>query len=196
MFTKLYNAKNCVHVKLILCKATKKATMEDKEATFISSSNGWQSNRNYFPLRQGTSWYKEILNSCKHQIRIELPMGPWEHWWLIFCLTSWLNTCQKIAQRMIFASWNVVLSSAEFFRYDPHFLLRFTSGLRACSILITSLLAVCRYIALEGNYVDKDNLPCRHVKLSNCAKILLDRYARTCYNRTFHVLKLLKLRFC
>ena len=31
--------KNYAHVKLILCKATKKATMEDKETTSISSSD-------------------------------------------------------------------------------------------------------------------------------------------------------------
>ena len=45
-------------------------------------------------------------------------------------------------------------------------------------------------------YIDKDNLPCRLVKLSNCAKIILDRHTCTCYNQTFHLLKLLKLCFC
>ena len=31
---------NCARVKLSLCKATKKATMEDEETTSISSSDG------------------------------------------------------------------------------------------------------------------------------------------------------------
>ena len=35
-----YNVKNCIHVKLILCKTTKKATMEDEVASFTSSSDG------------------------------------------------------------------------------------------------------------------------------------------------------------
>ena len=56
----------------------------------------------------------------------------------------------KIEQRTII-SWYVVLSSADYFRYDPRFLLRFTSGLRACSILVTSLFTcMAIYLALES----------------------------------------------
>ena len=58
------------------------------------------------------------------------------------------NTCQEIEQRTILVSLNVVLSSAEYFPYAPHFLLYFTSGLRACSILVTFLLAAA--MAIEG----------------------------------------------
>ena len=58
-------------------------------------------------------------------------------------------------------------------------------------------LSVC-CMPLYGTwrYIDEGNLPCRLVKLSNCAKILLDRHTRACYSQTFHMLKLLKLRFC
>ena len=54
--------------------------------------------------------------------------------------TSRLNSCQKREQWTIFVSWNYVyvLSAAEYFRYAPLFLLRFTSALRASSILAFS----------------------------------------------------------
>ena len=129
----------------------------------------------------------------KHSIRTELPMGS--------CHID--NRCRhhrgilakKKELRTIIVSCNVVLSSSEYFRYNPHFLLRFTSGLLACSILITSLLAACRYMTLEGILI---KAIC-HVDLSSCPaaqKILLDQHTCTCYNRTLHMLKLLKLHFC
>ena len=67
----------------------------------------------------------------------------------ILSASRWMNyTCQKIVQRMIFVSWNIDLSSAKYFRYAPRFLLCSTSGLRDCSIFVTSLLAAA--MALEG----------------------------------------------
>ena len=78
--------KNCAHVKLVSCKATKNATIEGEETTSISTSDGWRSNRNYFQLRYEISWYKEIYMELKRQIRTELPMGPCQHWRSTFCL--------------------------------------------------------------------------------------------------------------
>ena len=106
------------------------------------------------------------------------------------------NTCQKVERRTIFVHWNVVLSSAEYFQYNPHFLLRFTSGLQVSLQYPHHLSVGCMPLYGTWRYIDKDNLPCRLVKLSNSAKILLDQHTRTCYNQTFHILKLLKLRSC
>ena len=119
--------------------------------------------------------------------------GTVPHWQSM--QTSPWNTCQKKELRTIIVSCNIVLSSSEYFRYNPHFLLRFTSGLLACSILISSVLAACRYMTLEGILI---KAIC-HVDLSSCPaaqKILLDQHTCTCYNRTLHMLKLLKLHFC
>ena len=148
--------------------------MEDEETT-ISSSNGWWSNRNYFQLHQGRSWYKEIWNSSiKYELNCQWYHPNTDDRYSV-CIT--VEYLPKIEQRTIIVSWNVVLSSAEYFRYNPHFLLQFTSGLWACSILVTALdlLAACRYMALKQN-----NLPCRPVKVSNCTKILLNWHA--CYD--------------
>ena len=163
--------------------------MGDKVITITSSCvRGHLDINKYGTQASSTNW---ITNGTVPTLTID-----------ILSASRW-NTCQKIQQRTIFFSWNVVLPSAEYFRYDPCFSLCFTSGLRACSVLVTSLLVACRYMALEGILIK--TICHRLVKLSNCAKILLDRRTRTCYSRTFHVLKLLystkimfllKLCFC
>ena len=119
---------------------TIKATMEDRETTSISVSEWWRSNRNYFKLRQGISciYIKkyEIQPSNTNSIAKEtVPTLTID----ILSTSRW-NTCQKREQSAIFVSWNYisVLSAAEYFRDAPIFLLRFTSAMRASSILAPS----------------------------------------------------------
>ena len=100
--------KNCVHVKLASCKATKKATMEDEETTSISTSDGWRSNLNY-------------TSSCVMELKRQIwTNGTVPTMTIDILSASWWNTC-KIQQTTIFVSWNVVLCSAEYFRYNPRF---------------------------------------------------------------------------
>ena len=147
-------------VKFVSYKATKKAAMENEETTSISSSDGWRSNcdRWYLDIKK----YKTQASNTNWIANGTVPTSM-----INFLSASQCNTCQIIKQRTIFVSWNVVLCSAEYFRYNPRFFLRFVSGLRACSVLVTTLFAAC-------------------------AKILLDWHTCTCYNQRFHLLKLLK----
>ena len=145
--------------------------MEDEETTSISSSDGWQSNGTYFQLRQGTSWHEEMWNSCKHQIRTELPMGPCQHWQSIFCLHHGGILAKNRAkddlcflERCSFPCW--ILSIQPSLLAALYF--------RIASLQYPCHLSVgCMPLYGTRRYTDEDNLPCRLVKLSNCAKYFL-----------------------
>ena len=77
---------------------------------------------------------------------------------VIFIPASQWNTCQEIEQRTILVSWNIVLSSAEQFRYAPRF------GIASLQFP-NHLFVGCWYGTRR--YIDKDNLPCRLAKLSS-----------------------------
>ena len=125
--------------------------MEDRQTTYISSSDGDEAFaitsigvrghldiKKYGTQASNTNWF---ANGTVRTLMID-----------ILSASRW-STCQEIEQRTIFVSWNVVRSSDDCFRYAPRFLLRFTSELRACSSLITFPLAACRYMALEGTWI-------------------------------------------
>ena len=81
----------------------------------------------------------------------------------------------------------------------PSLLAAFHFGIK--SLQYPSHLSVGCMPLYSTRYIDKGNLLCKVVKLThtksgNCSRIFLDRHTRTCYNRTFHVLKILKLRLC
>ena len=169
--------------------------MEDTEMICTSSSNGWQSYHNYFQCIKFHLVYTGIWNpSIKDEMNFHWDLANIDDQCHVF---MW-NTCKEIERRIIFVSWNAVLSSAAYFHYALRFLLRFTWGLRAgkcpCHVF-----AGCHYGTWR--YIDKDNLPCRVVKVApykdrQLRIILLNRHTCSCYNRTVHVRKLLKSRLC
>ena len=158
-FTKL---KNCAHVELILCKATKKQ--------LFSSRDGWRSNHNYFQLRPGTSWYKEIRNSSiKYELNCQWNRANIDNWYSV-CITMeylpknrakvddlcFLERCSLLC--WILSIWPLLLVALQF-------------GI--ASMQIHRHLSVgCMLPCGTWRYINKDNFPCRLVKLSKCMKIL------------------------
>ena len=184
--------KNCAYGKLILCKAMKKAMMEDKEQLLfpvamgdeviaITSSciRGHLDIKKYGTQAQNTNW---IANGTMPTLTIDiLSASQWN-----ICQNNttkdnhcFLERCSLLCRILsIYTCIRPLLLAALHFgianlQYPRH------------------LSVGCMPLYGSGRYIDKDNLPCRLVKVSNCPKILLDRHTRTCYNQTFHVLKLI-----
>ena len=186
--------KNCMYVPFILCKAMKKAMMEDEKTSSISSSNGWQRNCNYFHFCQATSWYREIRNlSIKYKLNCQWHCVNIDDWYSVCITMEYLpknrakddhRFLERCLLCCILSIWSSLLAPLHFgiasLQYPYH------------------LSVGCMLLYGTQRYIDQDNLPCRIVKLSNLAKILLGWHTctRTCYKWTFHVLKPLRLRFC
>ena len=163
--------------------------MEDKETTTISSSDGWLSNRNYFQLHQGTSWCKETWHSSiKYELNYQWDRGNIDNRYPV-CFTMeylpknkakdefcFLERCSLLC--WILSICHLFLAALHFFInkilgqivFSSHMCLTKLKSKRnfkiACSILVTSSLAACRYtcMALKGILI---KTICR-VDLSSC----------------------------
>ena len=148
----------------------------------------------YFQLRQGTSWYKGIWNSnIKYELNCQWDRANIGNQYSVSIMTEYLlknrakdDVCFLECCSLL--CWIPVLSIRPSLFAALHF--RIASLQYPCNLSVG-------YMPQYGTrrYIDKDNLPCRLVQLSNCAKILLDQHTRTCYNPT-KITFLLKLCFC
>ena len=157
--------------------------MEDRKMISVSSSDGWQSNRQLLQLCQGNIVCKEIWNpSIKDELKCQWYRANIDDRYPVLITVEYLP--KNRAKNDLF-SWNNVLFSAEHFRYAPRFLLHFTSGLWACAAVPSSPLCWLALWQLSRRYEDRQT-----------RKILLNQHTRSCYSWTFHVCKWLKVHFC
>ena len=147
----------------------KKATMEDKEMTFISSSNGWRTNRNYFQLCQGNFIKGNMHTSMKDELNCQWHRTNIDRYPV--CITVELILTKKLSK-----GWSMFLGTLFFLLLDTF---DTPSLLAALHFGIASLQYPCHLSVGcwygTRRYADTDNLPC--VDLQSCP-VLTGKHAK------------------